>query len=103
MISITLRAIETELRQAAAQRAYADVERLAVRVGATAAEEARALPAGDPGIGEIGAWLTKLLEQIEILVRIARASQADEFRRIVSLKKYLPRKPRPAPQVRLAL
>ena len=101
MISSTLTAIETELRQAAARRAYADVERLAVRVGAIAAGEARALPAGDPGIREIATWLTELFEWTEIMLRIARASQADEFRRIVFLQRYLPRQYRQGPQMRM--
>jgi hypothetical protein len=103
MISSTLATLSDELRQAAARRAYADVERLAVRVGAAAAGEARALPAGDPGKLEIAAWLRELFSSTEILLRIGRASQADEFRRITFLQRYLPRQNRKAPRVRLAL
>ena len=102
MISSSLTAIETELRQAAARRAYNDVKRLAVGVGVAAAAEARALPAGDPGIREIAAWLNELFESTEIMLRISRASQADEFRRIAFLQRYLPRQQRPTPRMHLA-
>lgn len=103
MISSTLATLSDELRQAAARRAYAEVERLAVRVGAAAAEEARALPAGGPGKNEIATWLREVFTSTEILLRIARASQADEFRRITFLQRYLPGQNRKGPRVRLAL
>jgi len=103
MISPALTAIETELRQAAAHRAYAEVERLAIRVGAAAAAEARALPSGDPGIREIATWLNELFESTEIMIRISRASQADEFRRAAFLQRYLPRRQRQEPRVHLVL
>jgi hypothetical protein len=103
MISSTLAALSDELLRAAARRAYADVERLAVKVGAAAAGEARALPAGDPWKREIATWLRELFTRTEILLRIARASQADEFRRITFLQRYLPRQNRKSPGVRLAL
>jgi hypothetical protein len=99
----TLDTLSKELLGAAARRAYGDVERLAVKVGAAAAGEARALPAGDPGIREIAIWLKELFERTEILLRIARASQANELRRVTFLKKYLPRPDRRAAHVRLAL
>jgi hypothetical protein len=88
MISSTLVNLSNDLRRAAARRAYADVQRLAVRVGAAAAEEARALPAGDPAVGEIAVWLTDLFDRAEILVRIGRASQASELRRVTFLQRY---------------
>ena len=103
MISSTLTAIETELRRAAAHRAYAEVERLAVSVGAAAAAEARALPPGDSGIGEIATWLNGLFQSTEIMLRIARASQADEFRRIAFLQRYLPRQHRQEPRLHVAV
>jgi hypothetical protein len=103
MISSTLATLSNDLRQAAARRAYADVERLVVRVGEAAAEEARALPAGDPGIREIAAWLKELFSRTEILLRIGRASQAGELRRITFLKRYLPKQGSSAPRVQLAL
>ena len=68
---------------------------------AIAAGEIRALPAGDPGIREIATWLNELFEWTEIMLRIARASQADEFRRIVFLQRYLPRQYRQGPQMRM--
>lgn len=103
MLSSTLAALGNELSRAAARQAYADVERLAIWVGEAAAEEARALPAGDPGVNEIAAWLKELFERTEILLRIARAAQADELRRLTFLKRYLPRQDRRSRQVQLAL
>jgi len=103
MISSTLTALSNDLRRAAARRAYADVERLVVRVGEAAAGEARALPAGDPGVREIAVWLKELFDRTEILLRIGRASHADEFRRITFLKRYLPRQDGLAQRVRLAV
>jgi hypothetical protein len=103
MISATLVNLSNDLRRAAARRAYADVRRLAVKAGAAAADEARALPAGDTGIGEIAAWLKDLFDRTEILVRIGRASQASELRRVTFLQRYLPRPDRRAEHVKLAL
>lgn len=103
MISSTLVTLSNELRGAAARRAYPEVERLVVKVGAAAAEEARALPAGDPGIREIAVWLKELFGRTEILLRIARAAQANEFRRISFLQRYVPRQDQRARRVRLAL
>jgi len=58
------------------------------RVGAAAAEDTRTLPAGDPGIRKIAAWLKDLFDRTEILLRIARASQADQLRRLTFLNGY---------------
>ena len=102
MISSKLAKLGNELSQAASRRAYADVERLAVRAGAVAAEEASALPAGDPGLQEIAMWLKELFDRTEILLRIGRAAQADEFKRLTFLKRYLPADGQ-APHVQLAL
>jgi hypothetical protein len=103
MISSTLATLSDELVRAAARRAYANAARLAVQVGAAAAEEARKLPAGDPGVREIATWLKDVFDRTEILLRIARASQADEFRRLTFLKRYLPTEDRRAQRVRLVL
>jgi len=103
MISPSLTAIGTELRHAAARRAYAEVECLVARAGAAAAEQTRALPAGDPGIREIASWLNELFESTGIMLRIARASQADDLRRVQFLKRYLPRQYRQTPRVHLEL
>jgi hypothetical protein len=103
MISTRLATLSDELRRAAGRRAYAEVERLAVTVGTAAAEEARALPPADPGIREIAAWLNELFDRTEILLRIGRASQAVELRRITFLRRYLPLADRRAARVKLAV
>jgi len=103
MISTTLAKLGDGLRCAASRRAYSDVERLSVRVGAAAAEEAHALPAGHRGIREIAAWLKDLFDNTEILLRIARASQATELRQVMFLQRYLPHPDRRAARVKLAL
>jgi hypothetical protein len=94
MISPALTTLGNELQQAAARRSYDRVPQLAAQLGARAAEEARGLPRGDVRFGELAEWLKQVYESTEILVRIGRASQADQFRRLVFLKKYLPE---PAP------
>ena len=89
MISVTLIAMSEDLRQAAARRAYGEVERLVVSFCAAAAAQARTLPPGDPQIGEIGSWLHGELECVGVMLRIGRASVAEEYRRIPFLKTYL--------------
>jgi len=103
MISTKLVMLGSELMRAAGRRRYAEVNRLAIRVGDAAAGDVRELPAGDPGIREIAAWLKDLFDRTEILLRIGRASQAAELRRITFLRQYLPRPDRRAAHVRLAL
>ena len=103
MISPELVMLSNELVRAAGRRRYADAGRLALKVGTAAAAEARALPAGDPGIREVAAWLKDLFDRTEILLRVGRASQAAELRRINFLSQYLPRPDRRAAHLRLAL
>ncbi|HUB83158.1 MAG TPA: hypothetical protein VMB03_30365 [Bryobacteraceae bacterium] len=103
MISPALLTLSEELRRAASRRAYRDVEHLARRAGSAAAAEVRALPSGDPGICEIAEWLKDLFDRTEILLRIARASQAAELRRIAFLRRYMPAPDRRAARVKLAL
>jgi hypothetical protein len=99
MISSTLASLSDDLLRAAGRRRYADVQRLAVQVGAAAAQEARTLPAGDPLIREIGAWLKDLFGRTEILLRVARVSQAAELRRVTFLQRYLGAPDRPLRRV----
>jgi hypothetical protein len=103
MISLNLSLLGDDLRRAASRSAYADVERLAVRVTAAAAEEARALATGHEGVAEIAAWLKDQFDRTEILLRIARAAQARELRQVMFLKRYLPRPDQRAAHVRLAM
>ena len=88
-----------ELRSAAGRHAYAEVERLVVALCAATAEQARNLPAGDPQIRELATWLRELLDWTGIMLRAARAAQADEMRRIPFLKGYLRRQAAKAPQM----
>ena len=90
MISSALMNLGKELRRAATRRAYGDVQRLTVTLGARAAEEVRALPPGDAGRAGIAAWLKEEYRRTEILLRISRAAQAKELRRVVFLQRYLP-------------
>jgi hypothetical protein len=100
MISPILDALSNALRHAAARRAYAEVQVLAVRAGEAAAQEAHALPPGDPGIAKIAAWLSELYARTDILLRIGRAAQGDELRRVLMLKRYTAGPYRPARRVR---
>jgi hypothetical protein len=103
MISPKLVMLGNELLRAAGRRRYADVERLSVQVGTATAGEARTLPAGDPGVSELAAWLKDLFDRTEIQLRVGRAAHAAELRRIAFLRKYLARPDRRAAHVRLAL
>ena len=99
MVSPSLTSLGNDLQRAAARRVYAEVQRLAVSVGAAAAEESRATG----NTTEIAAWLKDLYTRSEILLRIARATQADELRQVTLLKRYLSRPDQRAAHVRMAL
>jgi hypothetical protein len=99
MISPTLTSLSEDLERAAARRLYAEVQRLAVRLGEAAAAQARTLPAGDPGIAEIARWAKDKYSRAEILVRVGRASQAAELRRVSFLQRYLKTQDRPVRRV----
>lgn len=85
----SLSTLETELRQAAGHRAYADVERLVVLLCAATTAQLHILPKDDPRIHEIAAWLHELLDWTGTMLRISRATQADELRRIPFVRSYL--------------
>jgi hypothetical protein len=103
MISSTLATMSDKLRRAAGRRAYAEVQRLVVSLGAAAAAEARGFPPGDARIREIAAWLHEQLDWTGIMLRTARAAQADELRRIPFLKGYLRRQVQAGPRIHLDL
>jgi hypothetical protein len=103
MIYSTLASMSNDLRRAAGRRAYGDVERLVASLCAAAAEQVKSLPAGDPRIREMAAWLDEQLQCTGTLLRIARAAQADELRRIPFLKGYLRRQSPAAPRIQLDL
>ena len=89
MIPPRLLEVETELRRAAAQRAYASVAHLLVSLGDAVAEEVRIMPADDPRRDELAAWSRELLDWTGIMLRASRAEQADELRRIPFVQSYL--------------
>lgn len=91
MISPPLSTLATGLHNAAARRAYEEVQGLVVALCAAAAAEARSLPEGDARIGEIAWWLREQVEWTEVMLRTARAAQAEELRRIPFLNGYLRR------------
>jgi len=57
----------------------------------------------DTVVREIAAWLQAVYECTRVLLRVARTAQADELRRLLFVKRYLPRQHRQTPQVRLEL
>jgi hypothetical protein len=85
MVSSTLLTLGKDLQRAASRRGYAEVQRLAASVATAAAAEARA----SADSTEIATWLQDLYTRTEILLRIARATQADELRQVTLLKRYL--------------
>ena len=56
-------------------------------------------PIGDSRIAEIGVWLKEQYDRAEILLRVARASQAAELRRVTFLQRYLKVPDRPLTRV----
>jgi hypothetical protein len=89
MAATSLSSLETLLREAVASRNYAEVQRLVVLLGAATAEQVSSLSAGDPLILEIGGWLDDLLDWTRTMLRVSRAAQADELRRIPFVRSYL--------------
>ncbi|HUI55142.1 MAG TPA: hypothetical protein VLY04_09230 [Bryobacteraceae bacterium] len=89
MTSELMGRVETDLRHAVEQRRYAEVERLVVSYCAAAVAQLKAFPAGDPKMLEIASHVDGLLEWTELMLRTARAAQADELRRIPFLRGYL--------------
>lgn len=85
MVSPSLLTLGQNLQRAASRRGYAEVQRLAANVGVAAVAEARA----GANLAEIGAWLQDLYARTDILLRIARATQADELRQVTLLRRYL--------------
>ncbi|HUI55978.1 MAG TPA: hypothetical protein VLY04_13475 [Bryobacteraceae bacterium] len=89
MSTSPLASIETDLRRAAEQHSYAEVSRLVVLYCEAAAAQLKALPAGDPQMLEIASKVDGVLEWTGLMLRTARAAQADELRRIPFLRGYL--------------
>lgn len=81
--------IEKELRRAVETQRYNEVQRLVLSFCEAAEAHARALPPGDPRIGEIAALTHEVLGWTRTMVRAGRASIVLQLRQIPNVKRYL--------------
>jgi len=88
-VCATLVRLGQEMRSAAIRRDYAGVERLAPMIGTAVEAQVRALPAGDARRSELAAWVRELWESTETMLRVGRAAQAEELRRMPFVRTYL--------------
>jgi hypothetical protein len=81
--------MENDLRTAAVQRRYIEVERLARLYCSAAEAHARSLPPGDPGTRRIARRVAETLERSRLILCVARAAAADELSRLPLLNRYI--------------
>ena len=92
----SLSRIEKALRRAVETQRYAEVQRLVLEFCEAAEAHARALPPGDPRIGEIAGITREVLQWTRTMVQSARESLASQLRLIPKVKRYIPA-PTPVP------
>lgn len=97
----SLSGIEKELRGAVQTQRYTEVQRLVLAFCEAAEAHARALPPGDPKIGEIAALTHEVLGWTRTMVRAGRASIVLQLRQIPNVKRYLGVPTAPPPSVHL--
>lgn len=81
--------IEKQLRRAVETQHYEEIQRLVLSFCEAAEASARALPAGDPRIGEIAAMTQKVLGWTRTMVQTSRESLVLQLRRLPKVKRYL--------------
>lgn len=85
----SLSRIEKALRQAVEAQQYAEVRALVLSYCEAAEAQARALPAGDPRIGEIEALTKEVLHWTRTMVQAGRACIVLQLRQIPQVKRYI--------------
>jgi hypothetical protein len=81
--------LENDLRTAAVQRRYTDVERLARLYCSAAEAQAKSLPRGDPRIAQMVRHVEATLEWSRLILCAARAIAADELSSLPLLSRYI--------------
>ena len=97
----SLAKIEQALRRAVETQQYVEVQQLVLSFCEAAEGYARALPAGDPKIGEIAALTQELLQWTRTMVQAGRACIVLQLRQIPQLKCYVPPVAAPPSTMRL--
>lgn len=97
----SLSRIEKALRRAVETQQYAEVQRLVLSFCEAAEAHARALPSGDPRIGEIATLTQEVLQWTRTMVQAGRSCIVLQLRQIPRLKSYVP--PAPPPQATMRL
>ena len=88
MTPARLEQLEAELCGAAASRRYAETARVAADFGEAVQAYAQALPDNDPRASEAARKLDDALSYALLMLKAARASCAEEFRRIAAASRY---------------
>jgi hypothetical protein len=97
----SLSRIEKSLRCAVEAQHYAEVTRLVLSFCEAAEGHARALPPGDPRIGEIAALTHEVLQWTRTMVKAGRASIVLQLRQIPQVRRYIPTASAPQATMRL--
>ena len=84
-----LSGIEKQLRRAVETQRYEEIQRLVLEFCEAAEASARALPAGDPRIGEIAAMTQNVLNWTRTMVQTGRESLVLQLRQMPKVKRYL--------------
>lgn len=97
----SLSTIGKELRRAVETLQYAEVQRQVLAFCEAAEAHARALPPGDPRIGEIAAITQELLQWTRTMVQASRAVIVLQLRQLGQVKRYIPVPAAPEATMRL--
>jgi len=84
-----LSVIEKQLRRAVETQRYEEIQRLVLEFCEAAEASARALPAGDPRIGEVAEMTQKVLSWTRTMVQTGRESLVLQLRQMPKVKRYL--------------
>ncbi|HLK49920.1 MAG TPA: hypothetical protein VKT49_17375 [Bryobacteraceae bacterium] len=86
----SLSRIQKELRAAVETQRYEEIQRQVLAFCEAAEGHARALPPGDPRVGEIAALTQEVLEWTRTMVQAGRACLILQLRQIPKVKQYVP-------------
>jgi len=97
----SLSRIEKALRVAVETQQYAEVRGLVLSFCEAVEAQARALPPGDPRIGEIAILTQEVLRWTKTMVQAGRACLVLQLRQIPQVKQYIPAPSVPQATMRL--
>ncbi len=86
----SLSRIQKELTAAVQTQHYEEIQRQVLAFCEAAEGHARAMPPGDPRIGEIAALTQEVLQWTSTMVQAGRACVVLQLRQIPKIKQYVP-------------